>query len=104
MRVIYKLFKSPEGNAQQDVHVSADPGLDTRGATEALQHELGKKPKLMAIGPGGENGVRYACILTGTRHAAGRTGMGAVMGAKNLKGIAVRGVFPQCGPRWSAAS
>jgi aldehyde:ferredoxin oxidoreductase len=43
----------------------------------------------MVIGPGGENGVRYACIMTGTRHAAGRTGMGAVMGAKNLKAIAV---------------
>jgi aldehyde:ferredoxin oxidoreductase len=45
----------------------------------------------MVIGPGGENGVRYACIMTGTRHAAGRTGMGAVMGAKNLKAVAVRG-------------
>ena len=66
-------------------------GLDTRAAAEALQEGLGKKPRLMVIGPGGENGVRYACILTGTRHAAGRTGMGAVMGAKNLKAIAVRG-------------
>jgi aldehyde:ferredoxin oxidoreductase len=66
-------------------------GLDTRAATEALQHELGTKSKLMVIGPGGENLVRYACIMTGTRHAAGRTGMGAVMGSKNLKAIAVRG-------------
>jgi aldehyde:ferredoxin oxidoreductase len=66
-------------------------GLDTRVATEALQDELGQRPRLMVIGPGGENGVRYACILTGTRHAAGRTGMGAVMGSKNLKAIAVRG-------------
>jgi len=66
-------------------------GMDTRAATEVLEHELGKKHRLMVIGPGGENGVRYACIMTGTRHAAGRTGMGAVMGAKNLKAIAVRG-------------
>jgi aldehyde:ferredoxin oxidoreductase len=66
-------------------------GLDTRSATQTLQEELGKKSRLMVIGPGGENGVRYACILTGTRHAAGRTGMGAVMGSKNLKAIAVRG-------------
>jgi len=66
-------------------------GLETRAATEALQDELGKAPRLMVVGPGGENGVRYACIMTGTRHAAGRTGMGAVMGAKNLKAIAVRG-------------
>ncbi len=66
-------------------------GLDSRATTESLQGELGKAVRLMVIGPGGENGVRYACIMTGTRHAAGRTGMGAVMGAKNLKAIAVRG-------------
>ena len=66
-------------------------GLDTRSATESLGDELGKSARLMLIGPGGENGVRYACIMTGTRHAAGRTGMGAVMGAKKLKAIAVRG-------------
>jgi aldehyde:ferredoxin oxidoreductase len=66
-------------------------GLETGAATEALQDELGRRPRLMVIGPGGENGVRYACILTGTQHAAGRTGMGAVMGSKNLKAIAVRG-------------
>jgi len=66
-------------------------GLDTRLATESLRDELGKSARLMLIGPGGENGVRYACIMTGTRHAAGRTGMGAVMGAKKLKAIAVRG-------------
>jgi aldehyde:ferredoxin oxidoreductase len=66
-------------------------GLDTRAATEALQDELGQRSRMMVIGPGGENGVRYACIMTGTRHAAGRTGMGAVMGSKNLKAIAVHG-------------
>ena len=66
-------------------------GLDTRAATEGLLGELGRAARLMVIGPGGENGVRYACILTGTQHAAGRTGMGAVMGSKNLKAIAVRG-------------
>ncbi|MDH4137396.1 MAG: aldehyde ferredoxin oxidoreductase, partial [Anaerolineae bacterium] len=66
-------------------------GLDARAAAESLQEEVGKTARLMVIGPGGENQVRYACIMTGTRHAAGRTGMGAVMGAKNLKAIAVRG-------------
>ncbi len=65
-------------------------GRDSRAAAETLQAELGKKTRLMVIGAGGENLVRYACIMTGTRHAAGRTGMGAVMGAKNLKAIAVR--------------
>jgi len=66
-------------------------GLDTRAAAKSLQEELGNTARLMVIGPGGENQVRYACIMTGTWHAAGRTGMGAVMGTKNLKAIAVRG-------------
>ncbi len=66
-------------------------GLDTRTATEQLQTELGKKARFMVVGPGGENLVPYACIMTGTRHAAGRTGLGAVMGSKNLKAIGVRG-------------
>lgn len=41
------------------------------------------------IGPAGENMVRYACVIHDLRHAAGRCGMGAVMGSKNLKGIVV---------------
>jgi len=66
-------------------------GLDSRTTVESLQAELGKGVRFAVIGVGGENLVRYACIMTGTRHAAGRTGLGAVMGAKNLKAIAVRG-------------
>ena len=43
------------------------------------------------IGPGGENLVKYACIMHGPFDAAGRGGLGAVMGSKNLKAVAVRG-------------
>ncbi|MBY9018166.1 MAG: hypothetical protein KGD66_04965, partial [Candidatus Lokiarchaeota archaeon] len=43
------------------------------------------------IGPAGENLVKYACIINDKHHAAGRCGMGAVMGSKNLKAIAVHG-------------
>ena len=43
------------------------------------------------IGPAGERGVRYASIMFMCNHTVGRTGMGAVMGSKNLKAIAVRG-------------
>ena len=77
-------------------------GLDSRAVVDALQAELGKKTRLMVIGPGGENLVRYACITTDTHHAAGRTGMGAVMGAKDLKAIAVSGV--RSGPTVSPSS
>lgn len=47
--------------------------------------------KVACIGPGGENLVRYACIQVTPQRSLGRSGMGAVMGSKNLKAIAVRG-------------
>lgn len=46
---------------------------------------------LLSIGPAGENLVRFACVVGNLHRAAGRCGMGAVMGSKNLKSIAVRG-------------
>ena len=49
------------------------------------------KVKIAAIGPAGENLVRYACIINDNHHAAGRCGLGAIMGSKKLKAIAVRG-------------
>ena len=66
-------------------------GLDTFETSEALWSELGSHFDVAAIGPAGENLVRCACII-GNRHVAwGRTGMGAVMGSKNLKAIAAYG-------------
>ena len=49
------------------------------------------KIQVLQIGPAGEKLVRYAGILNMSTRACGRTGMGAVMGSKNLKAIAVRG-------------
>ncbi len=47
--------------------------------------------RVTSIGPSGENGCRFACIINDMHRAAGRSGVGAVMGSKNLKAIAVRG-------------
>jgi aldehyde:ferredoxin oxidoreductase len=47
--------------------------------------------KIASIGPGGEKLVRFASIIHDLRHVAGRGGMGAVMGSKNLKAVAVNG-------------
>jgi aldehyde:ferredoxin oxidoreductase len=47
--------------------------------------------QVLSIGPAGENLVRYACIKGPGKNTAGRTGLGAVMGSKNLKAIAARG-------------
>jgi aldehyde:ferredoxin oxidoreductase len=70
-------------------------GLEVADAERAIQEELGdKRVRTATIGPAGEKLVRYACILNDISHAAGRTGMGAVMGSKKLKAIAVRGKTP----------
>jgi len=68
-------------------------GWETRETQQAIREELGdSKVRLALIGPGGENLVRYACIMHGLYDAAGRGGLGAVMGSKNLKAIVVRGM------------
>jgi aldehyde:ferredoxin oxidoreductase len=59
---------------------------------DALRSELGVPDAIIAsIGPAGERLVRFACIMNDRHRAAGRSGVGAVMGSKNLKAIAVRG-------------
>jgi aldehyde:ferredoxin oxidoreductase len=59
---------------------------------EAIKKELGDKSiKLSQIGPAGENQVQYACVINDLKHACGRSGMGSVMGSKNLKAIALKG-------------
>jgi len=62
-------------------------------ATEdGLREETGlPNLRISCIGPAGENLVRFACIMNDKHRAAGRSGVGAVMGSKNLKAIAVRG-------------
>ena len=59
---------------------------------DAIREELGDyRIRVASIGPAGERLARIASIMNDKTRAAGRTGMGAVMGSKNLKAIAVRG-------------
>jgi aldehyde:ferredoxin oxidoreductase len=59
---------------------------------EHLKTEVGVPDAIIAsIGPAGEKLVRFACIMNDLHRAAGRSGVGAVMGSKNLKAVAVRG-------------
>jgi aldehyde:ferredoxin oxidoreductase len=70
-------------------------GQLTKESEEMIRTELNDKNiRVAQIGPAGENLVRYACISNELAHFNGRTGMGAVMGSKNLKAIAVRGTLP----------
>lgn len=67
-------------------------GKDTWQADVMIKEELGDESATIAvIGPAGENLVRFACITNERNRQAGRTGMGAVMGSKNLKALALRG-------------
>ena len=64
-------------------------GVTAAEADATLRAQLGRGWRVAAIGPAGERGVRYATISHDGRHA-GRGGLGAVLGAKNLKAVAVR--------------
>jgi aldehyde:ferredoxin oxidoreductase len=60
----------------------------------AIRKELADEDiKSLVIGPAGENLIRYANVMTGIKNAGGRSGMGCVMGSKNLKAIAARGTM-----------
>ncbi len=70
-------------------------GMDTYATDERMKTDLKGQSKrsgqVLAIGPAGENLIPFASIINNKRHAAGRTGMGAVWGSKNLKAIYVSG-------------
>jgi aldehyde:ferredoxin oxidoreductase len=67
-------------------------GMVTGDALDQIHAELGDdRIEVCAIGPAGEKLVRFASIISMANRANGRTGMGAVMGAKNLKAVAMRG-------------
>jgi aldehyde:ferredoxin oxidoreductase len=58
---------------------------------DVLHQQLGHGFKCISIGPAGERLVRFACIINDKSRAAGRSGVGAVMGSKKFKAVAVRG-------------
>lgn len=67
-------------------------GMDTAEAQEAILAELDEpRARVCQIGPAGENLVRYACVVNDLTHFYGRSGLGAVMGAKKLRAVVVRG-------------
>ncbi len=68
-------------------------GKDTYETADAIVGKFEGKPQIrnICIGPAGENLVKYAAVCDGKHDYAGRTGLGAVMGSKKLKAIAVRG-------------
>ncbi|ASJ00188.1 aldehyde ferredoxin oxidoreductase [Thermococcus gorgonarius] len=93
-----------EGKAESPVYIYIkDDNVEIRDAShlwgkvvseteEAIKKEIGsKKLHIASIGPAGENLVKFAAVMNDGHRAAGRAGVGAVMGSKNLKAIAVEG-------------
>ena len=65
-------------------------GMDTTEVQQAFKKDLGQVESAVC-GVAGENLVRFACVRTGVKNAAGRCGLGAVMGSKQLKAVVARG-------------
>jgi aldehyde:ferredoxin oxidoreductase len=95
-----------KGKAKHPVYIYVHNGeIEIRDAREiwgksvtetqwAIREDLADQEVKSAVcGPAGENLVRYANVMTGIKNAAGRSGMGAVMGSKNLKAVAARGTM-----------
>lgn len=66
-------------------------GLDTWSTVDYIRSRHGEDFQVASIGPAGEKLVRFAAVISNYDGAWGRTGLGAVMGSKNLKAVAVRG-------------
>jgi aldehyde:ferredoxin oxidoreductase len=95
-----------KGRAEHPVYIYVHNGeIEIRDAREiwgksvtetqwAIREDLADQEVKSAVcGPAGENLVRYANVMTGIKNAAGRSGMGAIMGSKNLKAVAARGTM-----------
>jgi aldehyde:ferredoxin oxidoreductase len=89
---VYLLLDNGKAKIRDATHLW---GKTTGQTTDAIMGELkDDKVRVSCIGPSGEKLVLFACIINEKTRAAGRGGVGAVMGAKNLKAIAARGDLP----------
>jgi len=66
-------------------------GKNVFETTDMLLEEAGEDARVACIGPGGEKLVLFATVMNDKHRAAGRSGLGAVMGSKNLKAVVVKG-------------
>ena len=66
-------------------------GKDVYESQDAVQNMIGKKAGAIVIGPAGENQVRFALVANNYWRCAGRAGVGAVLGSKNIKAMAFHG-------------
>ena len=87
-RPVYLWIDNEQVELRDAAHLWGKTSTETETAIIAETHP---EAKVTSIGPAGENLVLFACVMSDTGRAAGRSGVGAVMGSKNLKAIAVHG-------------
>lgn len=85
---VYILIEDDEIELKDAVHLW---GKTTHETEDMLHEEIGKGFRIAEIGPAGEKLSKLACVINDKHRAAGRSGVGAVMGSKNLKAVAVKG-------------
>ena len=67
-------------------------GMDTNEVQQSIRKDIGQS-EMAVCGPAAEKLVRYSCVRTGVKNAGGRTGMGTVMGSKNIKAVVASGTL-----------
>ncbi len=87
-RPVYLWIDDDQVEVRDAAHLQGKTSTATEQAVIAETHP---EAKVACIGPAGENQVRFACVMSDMGRAAGRSGVGAVMGSKNLKAVAIRG-------------
>jgi aldehyde:ferredoxin oxidoreductase len=92
VEIVPGTWNGPEETATQVIFHQAESlwGKTVGAATDEIEKRLGGRVHTAAIGPAGENLVRFASIVTDRSHQASRMGMGAVMGSKRLKAVVLR--------------
>jgi aldehyde:ferredoxin oxidoreductase len=94
---VYLSIQDDVAELRDAAHLWGKTTWDTEEIIKSSHHD--PQVRVCSIGRAGENGVLYACIVNDLHRAAGRSGVGTVMGSKNLKAVAVRGTVGVSGIR-----
>lgn len=89
-RLVYLLIDAAGARLCDASHLAGRNVSDVYDTLEAELSQKGDNLSVIQCGPAGEKGVRFACLMVDRNDAVGRTGMGAVMGGKNLRAIVIR--------------
>ena len=94
---VYLSIQDDVAELRDAAHLWGKTTWETEETIKSSHHD--PQVRVASIGRAGENGVLYACVVNDLHRAAGRSGVGTVMGSKNLKAVAVRGTVGVSGIR-----